>query len=116
MSNEKELESHFKYNENMWRTWKTRGVNEDTDLKVIFNFYASKKKYMELLREELSQSNIPFKITPKRTFLILKGWEVTANVTKKWTLEELQGKTGYMYLLSKQTGVYYEGCGAFMPN
>jgi len=113
--NRAELDAFYDFNINMWEIWKERGVTTETELRVIFNFYASKKLTKELLVNEIEEANIPFRIIKVKTLFFLSGWKVEVEVTKKWTLEALHGKTGYMFLLAKQTGVLYEGCGAFMP-
>lgn len=115
-NNSSELQAHFDRNEKMWAIWQERGVNSETELTVNFHFYAAKKKNMELLCAELKSDNIEFRVEETRTLVFLKGWKITADIKRKWTLPELQGKTGNLFILSKQTGVSLEGCGAFMPN
>jgi hypothetical protein len=115
MGNSTELEGHFRRNESMWKIWQEHGVNPETELTINFHFYSAKKENMELLCDELKFDNIDFEVTQTRTFIFLKGWEITANIQKKWTLPELQGKTGNLFIMSKQTGVSLEGCGALMP-
>lgn len=115
-NNSSELQAHFDRNKKMWEIWQERGVNSETELTVNFHFYATKKKNMELLCAELKSDNIEFRVEETRTFIFLKGWKITADIKKKWTLPELQGKTGNLFIMSKQTGVSLEGCGAFMPN
>ena len=113
--NRAELEAFFDFNKNTWKIWKENGVTPETELRVIFNFYASKKQRKELLVNELLEVNIPYKIKKVKTLFFLNGWKIEVYITKKWTLERLQSKTAYMFLLSKQTDTLYEGCGAFMP-
>jgi hypothetical protein len=115
MDNDKELQAHFDRNEKMWTIWQEYGVDSETDLTINFHFYATKKKNMEFLCGELESDNIEFDIKETKTLIFLKGWEITANIKKKWTLPELQGKTGNLFIMSKQTGVSLEGCGALMP-
>jgi hypothetical protein len=114
-NNNSELEGHFSRNEIMWKIWEERGVDSETELIVNFHFYAGKKKNMELLCVELEKDHIDFKVRETRTLIFLRGWEITADIKNKWTLPELQGKTGNLFIMSKQTGVSLEGCGALMP-
>ncbi len=110
-----EIQGHLTRNKKMWEIWEEKGVNSKTELTVNFQFYAPKKKHMELFCGQLSNENIEFRVTPTRTFFFLKGWEIEADITKKWTLPELQKKTGDMFILSGLAGVALEGCGALMP-
>ena len=64
----------------------------------------------------LMEENIPYRLEKTRTMIFLKGWKIEVDIRKTWTLAELQGKTGNMFLLAEQTGVSLEGCGALMPN
>jgi len=100
----------------MWGIWENYGFKPNTELTVNFHFYATKKHNMELLCNELKGDNIPFRVNETKTLFFFKGWEIEADVTKKWTLAELQGKTGNMFVMSIQTGVSLEGCGAFIPS
>ena len=114
-NNNKEMEAHFKRNAEMWKIWEQNGINSETELNVNFHFYSSKKNNMELLCKELKEDNIEFNVKETRTLIFLKGWQITADIKKKWSLPELQGKMGNLFILSKQVGVSLEGCGAFMP-
>jgi hypothetical protein len=114
-SNKDEMQGHLNRNEEMWKLWEKYGVTPDTELTVNFHFYASNNKSKKNLIKILTEENIPFRVNKTRTLIILKGWEIEVDFTKKWTLAELQGKTGNMFILSKQTGVSFEGCGAFIP-
>src|SRR6187402_2784425 len=114
--NKAEMQGHFDRNESMWEIWKKHGVNSETELTVNFHFYSANKQNMELLCEELKSENIKFEVKETRTLIFFKGYEISADITKKWTLPELQGKTANLYILSKQVGVSLDGCGAKMPN
>lgn len=114
-NNNKELQGHFSRNESMWKIWEEHGINSETDFIVNFHFYSANKRNMESLCSELKSDEIEFKVKETKTLLFLKGWEITADIQKKWTLPELQGKTGNLFIMSKQTGVSLEGCGALMP-
>jgi len=114
--NSTEMQGHIDRNESMWNIWKEHGVNSETELTVNFHFYSANKQKMELLCEELKSENIKFEVKEARTLIFFKGYEITADITKKWSLPELQGKTGNLYILSKQVGVSLDGCGAKMPN
>jgi len=114
-SNTKELQDHLNRNEKMWAIWKQYGVDSETELTINFHFYATKKENMELLCGELESENIQYDVKETKTLFFLKGWEINANIKKKWTLPELQGKTGNLFIMSKQTEVSLEGCGALMP-
>ena len=74
-----------------------------------FNFYASSESARKALCAELKDAEILYTEKHIRTLLIFKGWQVTASIAQKWSLVTLQGKTGYMYVLSKQTDTLYEG-------
>jgi hypothetical protein len=114
-NNQKELEGHFKRNENMWKLWVEHGVNSETELTVDFHFYASKKQDMENLCRELEADDLTYKVKQTKTLLFLKGWEIETSIVQKWTLSLLQAKTGRMFLMSLQTGASLEGCGALLP-
>ena len=116
MTTKTELEAHFKRNEHMWQIWKEKGVNSETELTVNFHFYSARKENTELLCSVLLDEDIPHRIEKTRTLIFLKGWKIEADIKKKWTLDELQGKTGNMFILAQQLGVSLEGCGALMPN
>ncbi len=116
MNNRSELNAHFERNEKMWQIWEESGINSETELVVNFHFYSTRKRNTELLCKILSEENIPHRTEKTRTLIFLKGWNIEADIKKKWTLAELQGKAGNMFLLAEQTGVSLEGCGAFMPN
>lgn len=116
IQNSSELNTHLNRNEAMWKKWKERGITEDIQFNVIFHFYSARKQNMDTLGDELAKSEIPFKVNQTRTLIFLKGWKVDAEISKKWTPPELQGKTDNMFLLSKQTAVSLEGCGTFVPN
>ncbi|WP_452227579.1 ribonuclease E inhibitor RraB [Lacinutrix sp. MEBiC02404] len=116
MNNQSELNAHFERNEKMWQIWEENGIDSETELVVNFHFYSTRKRNTELLCKILSDENTPYKIEKTRTLIFLKGWNIEVDIKKKWTLTELQGKTGNMFLLAEQTGVSLEGCGAFMPN
>ena len=113
--NNSEMQGHLDRNESMWKIWEEHGVNSETELTVNFHFYSANKQKTELLCEILKSENIKFEVKQTRTLIFLKGWEITADITKKWNLPELQGKTGNLYILSKQVGVSLDGCGAKMP-
>lgn len=113
--NNSEMQGHIDRNESMWKIWEEHGVTSETELTVNFHFYSANKLKTELLCEELKSENIKFEVKQTRTLIFLKGWEITADITKKWSLPELQGKTGNLYVLSKQVGVAFDGCGAIMP-
>lgn len=115
MDNKSELNAHFRRNENMWQIWEQNGIDSKTEFIVNFHFYSPKKENMEFLCEELSNDDIPNRVKETRTLIFLKGWKIEADISKKWTLPELQAKTGGMFVLSQQTGVSLEGCGALMP-
>ncbi|WP_440122202.1 hypothetical protein [Tenacibaculum sp. Ill] len=115
MSNKHELNAHFERNEKMWQIWEENGIDSQTELVVNFHFYSTCKENTELLSKVLSDESIPHRIEKTRTLIFLKGWNIEADIKKKWTLTELQGKTGNMFILAKQTGVSLEGCGAFIP-
>jgi len=115
MDNTSALNAHFKRNENMWEIWKKRGINSETEFIVNFHFYSSRKENTDLLCNTLLEEKIPYRIKKTRTMIFLKGWEIEIDIKKKWTLPELQGKTGNMFILAEQTGVSLEGCGALMP-
>lgn len=114
-NNNSEMQGHMTRNESMWNIWKEHGVNSETELTVNFHFYSASKQKMELLCEVLQSENIVFDVKVTRTLIFLKGWEISADITKKWTLPELQAQTGNFYIMSKQVGVSLEGCGAKMP-
>lgn len=114
--NSAELNAHFSRNEKMWESFKERGIKEETEFTILFHFYASRKENMLHLCQELTASDISFDKKETRTFIFLKGWKVDAKIKQSWSLPKLQGKTGNMFLLSQQTGVSLEGCGAFLPN
>jgi hypothetical protein len=114
--NNAEMQGHIDRNETMWEIWKEHGVTSETELTVNFHFYSANKQKMELLCEELKSENIKFEVKETRTLIFFKGYEITADITKKWSLPELQGKTENLYILSKQIGVSLDGCGAKMPN
>ena len=116
MSNKSEINAHFKRNERLWEIWEENGINSETELTVNFHFYSPKKENMEFLCKVLSEEKIPYRVEKTRTLIFLKGWKIEADFKKKWTLPELQGKTGNMFILAQQTGVSLEGCGALMPN
>ncbi|MEO0505366.1 MAG: ribonuclease E inhibitor RraB [Bacteroidota bacterium] len=116
MDNTSELNAHFKRNEDMWQVWKEKGVDSKTELTVNFHFYSTRKENTELLCKILSDENIPHRVEKTRTLIFLKGWKIEADIKKNWTLPELQGKTGNMFILAEQTGVLLEGCGAVMSN
>ena len=113
-NNKIEMQGHLDRNEKVWKLWGEYGVNPNTELTVNFHFYASKKQNMDLLCKELSDADIIYRVRQTRTLIFLKGWKIEADITKKWTLPELQGKTGYMFVLSKQVGVSLEGGGALI--
>ncbi len=110
-----ELKSHLERNIGVWKSWKQHGITEETELTVLFHFYASKKNYMEILCSELRKKNIPFEVEQTRTLIFLKGWKINAKITTTWTLSEFQEKTRDMFILSRQTDTALEGCGAYMP-
>ncbi|MCP4131798.1 MAG: hypothetical protein GY754_12535 [bacterium] len=114
-NNKNEMHGHLNRNKEMWKDWEKHGVTPDIELTVNFHFYAASSELNERLCKILTEENIPFRVKKTRTLLFLKGWEIEADITQKWTFAELQGKAGNMFLLSKQTGVCFEGCGAFMP-
>ncbi|MRI00034.1 hypothetical protein GH721_05735 [Kriegella sp. EG-1] len=116
MNNKSELNAHLKRNENMWQIWEENGVNSESELTVNFHFYSTRKANTELLCKVLSDENIPHRVEKTRTLFFLKGWKIEADIKRRWTLPELQGKTGNMFILAEQTGVSLEGCGALMPN
>ena len=115
-NNEKELNGHFKRNESMWKIWEEHGISSDTEFTVNFHFYASKKNNMENLSKELEADNLKYRVNETKTFFFFKGWEIEADIIQRWTLPLLQAKTCRMLLMSKQTGVSLEGCGALMPS
>lgn len=115
MINNPELNAHIKRNEKMWQIWEQNGIASETEFKVNFHFYASKKENMELLCKGLLKRNITNSVKETRTLIFLKGWKIEADISKKWTLAELQINTRRMFLLSQQTGVSLEGCAALMP-
>lgn len=115
MDNKSELEGHFKRNESMWNLWVERGLNTDSEFIVNFHFYSARKENMEILCKVLDEEKIPYRVKKTRTMIFFKGWKIEADINKKWTIEELQGKTGNMFILAEQTGVSLEGCGAIVP-
>jgi hypothetical protein len=112
---DKELTKFLELNKEIWKIWEANGVSSETVLTVDFNFYASSEGACKALSAELKDSGISYKEKATRTLLILKGWQITASITQQWSFATLQGKTGYMYILSKQTNTVYEGLGALMP-
>ena len=114
-NNSSELQGHFNRNESMWKIWQEYITDPEAEFTVNFVFYSSKKKNMELLCNQLKSDSIDFKVRETKMLFFLRGWEITADIKKKWTLVELQGKTGNLFIMSKQTGVSLEGCGALMP-
>ena len=113
-NNQVEMQGHLDRNEKVWEIWEQHGVNPSTKLTVNFHFYASNKQNMDLLCKELADADIIYRVTQTRTLIFLKGWKIEADITQTWTLAELQGKTGYMFVLSKQVGVTLEGLGALI--
>lgn len=113
-NNKADMQGHLDRNEKMWKLWEQYGVNSETLLTVNFHFYASNIKSMELLCKELANEGIVHRVKKTRTLLFFKGWQIEADITKKWTLPELQGKTGNLFILSLQVGVSLEGCGALI--
>ena len=112
---DEKLTKFLELNKETWKVWEANGVSSETELTVDFNFYASSEGAYKALSAELKDSGISYREKTTRTLFILKGWEITASITQKWSLATIQGKTGYMYILSKQTNTVYEGLGALMP-
>jgi len=115
MDNKTELKAHFERNERMWKVWEERGVGSETELTVNYHFYSTRKENTDILCRILSDEEIPHRVEKTRTLIFFKGWRIEADIKKKWSLPELQGKTGNMFILAEQTGVSLEGCGALMP-
>ena len=90
MENNAELNAFFKRNEHMWQIWQQDGINSETEFIVNFQFYAPKEADMKLLCKKLTTRSIPNKIKETRTLIFIKGWKVEADISKKWTLAELQ--------------------------
>ncbi len=116
MDNKKELAAHFERNEKMWHVWEERGIKTNEEFIVNFHFYSARKQNTELLCKELTDENLEYRVKTTRTLWIFRGWMIEVDIKKQWSLEALQGKTANMFMLSLQTGVSLEGCGAFMPN
>ncbi len=91
-NNKNEMHGHLIRNKEMWKDWEKHGVTPDIELTVNFHFYAASSESNERLCKILTEENIPFRVKKTRTLLFLKGWEIEADITQKWTFAELQGK------------------------
>jgi hypothetical protein len=110
-----ELAAHLQRNELMWDVWIQAGVTETTSLPVDFHFYATKQPAAESLRRGLEQMGMAVALKSTRTLLFLKGWELTATETARWTLRKLQARTRDVFELASSLDVSLEGIGAAMP-
>src|SRR6188768_1168977 len=72
-----------------WTFWKENGINTDEEISVMFTFYSAFDKESSNFVIELERKGYKVDRKSKRTMIFFKGFEIMAEKTKRWTLEEL---------------------------
>jgi hypothetical protein len=117
MNNEtKELTGHLMRNATMWQEWQKYGFKEDSKTKVNFHFLCKSKSSLDELTSQLDEINIIYRVNERRIFLILKQWNLEADITQQWSFDDLQATTGKMFGLAKKSNCSLEGCGALISD
>ena len=111
-----DLSGHLERNSALWIEWLKNGITETNQLTVDFHFYATREQLATALEHALVAEGFKVTITPTRTALIWKGWNVEASETALWSLERLQFRTRQLYDAASSVGIRLEGLGASMPS
>jgi Regulator of ribonuclease activity B len=112
----KELTGHLMRNAAMWQQWQKHGFKGDSLTTVNFHFFCKSKSSLDELISQLDAAHIIYRVNARRSFLILKQWDIEADVTQQWSFDDLQAKTGMMLGLAKKSNCSLEGCGALISD
>jgi hypothetical protein len=110
-----ELVGHLMRNAAMWQEWQKHGFKEDLKTTVNFHFFCKSKSSLDELISGLDAANMIYRVNEGRSFLVLKQWDIEADLTQQWSFDDLQAKTAMMLGLAKKSGCSLEGCGALIP-
>lgn len=92
MADDNHYEQHGRQSAEIWRRWKEHGVSETTDLAVEFHFYSAHKPNADHPAKALESAGYSVHQRSRRTFLVFKGYEVTAISREQWTLGKLNDR------------------------
>jgi hypothetical protein len=113
----KAIEKKLKENKVLWAAWSKYGVNETTALTPDFTFYCTDLKTADRLKTELERLGYSPKLTPKRTLIIFKGYEVQISIKEShWSSDKLNKYSEQFIELAGKCDCNFETIGASIPN
>ena len=99
-----------------WDFWNNNGIDTAKEISILFTFYSAVDKASSNFIQDLEKKGYKTEKKSKRTLLIFKGYEITAEKTKVWTMDELKNALIEIEASANQNSTILEGYFAADPN